>query len=290
MALKGITRTEKLTDLKSNVSKLKVCGYVGSVCVPKEIRKNHLSVKAEPALFLGFPKPKHGYRLLHLRTGKILEARDVKFREDVTVERRYLNALLKGRQHYYPQIPFIPLPVEYVVEQTVRANASEAVQNAVNEVISGTDLHRVETATDRQMRTAEPTDAAGDEQVTRDTKDDEAVSVGAEDSPIGEASGQDDAYVSPMPTADKLRPFCEHYKLSQTRPNSQSWHNSKRLRGWRRSERKRQTNVRLRDNILASLEMLEYLAGNEPSVEGALASPQGEHWSRAMKPEMKDTK
>ncbi|OWZ10426.1 DNA binding protein [Phytophthora megakarya] len=119
-ALKGETPTGKLTGAKPNVAQLKVCGCVGYVFVPKQVRMNKLSTKAEPALFLGFPRIGHGYRLLHLRTGKMVEAQDVKFREDVTVERTYINALLKGRQHYYPQIPFIPLPVEYVAEQVVR--------------------------------------------------------------------------------------------------------------------------------------------------------------------------
>jgi len=69
-ALKGVTPTEKLLGSKPDVAQLKVCGCVGYVFIPKEIRKNKLSAKAEPALFLGFPRTRHGYRLLHLRTGK----------------------------------------------------------------------------------------------------------------------------------------------------------------------------------------------------------------------------
>ncbi|OWZ00370.1 polyprotein [Phytophthora megakarya] len=89
-AFKEMTPTEKLTGKKP---------------IFEEVRKNKLLAKAEPALFLGFPRTGHGYRLLQLRTGNSVETRDVKFREDVTVERTYINALLKGRQHYYPQIP-----------------------------------------------------------------------------------------------------------------------------------------------------------------------------------------
>ncbi|KAG2814093.1 hypothetical protein PC118_g14528 [Phytophthora cactorum] len=63
----------------------------------------------------------------------MVEARDVKFREDVKVERTYINTLMKGRQHYSPHIPFTPLPVEYVAEQPVRANTTEAVQKAAHE-------------------------------------------------------------------------------------------------------------------------------------------------------------
>ncbi|EGZ18364.1 hypothetical protein PHYSODRAFT_301060 [Phytophthora sojae] len=72
-ALKGMTPTEKLTGLKPDISKLKVCGCVGYVFIPKEKRKNKLSEKAESALFLGLPKTKHDYRLLHLRTGKMVD-------------------------------------------------------------------------------------------------------------------------------------------------------------------------------------------------------------------------
>ncbi|KAG4233156.1 hypothetical protein PC116_g18626 [Phytophthora cactorum] len=125
--------TEKLTGVKPDISKLNVCGCVGYVFVPKEVPKNRLSAKAEPALFLGVPKTGHGFRLLHLRMGKMVEARDVKFREDVKVERTYINTLMKGRQHYSPHIPFTPLPVEYVAEQPVRANTTEAVQKAAHE-------------------------------------------------------------------------------------------------------------------------------------------------------------
>ncbi|KAG3084086.1 hypothetical protein PI124_g15217 [Phytophthora idaei] len=113
-ALKGMTPTEKLTGKKPDIVRLKLCGCIGYVFIPKEVRKNGLATKAESALFLGFPKIGHGYRLLHLRTGKMVEARDVRFYEDVTVERTYVNALLKGQQYYYPQIPYVPVPVEYV--------------------------------------------------------------------------------------------------------------------------------------------------------------------------------
>ncbi|KAF4132727.1 Integrase core domain [Phytophthora infestans] len=183
-ALQGLTPTEKLSGLKPDVAQLKVCGCVGYVFVPKETRKNKLSAKAEPGLFLGFARMGHGYRLLHLRSGKVIEARDVKLREDVTVERTYINALLKGRQHYFPQIPFVPLPVEYVADEAVRAGAHEAVREAVNET-ARIDDQPVEQANTEQYDLA--AEAAG--------------SVGAASASNDRESQENDDVDDKMPTA-----------------------------------------------------------------------------------------
>eukprot|EP00644_Phytophthora_capsici_P007165 jgi/Phyca11/112536/e_gw1.22.63.1 len=79
-ALNGKTPSEKLHGKKPDLKKVRVCGCIGFVYEAK--RQNKLSPKAEPALLLGFARTSPGYRLLHLRTGKIVEARDVQFRED----------------------------------------------------------------------------------------------------------------------------------------------------------------------------------------------------------------
>ncbi|ETO82732.1 hypothetical protein F444_03163 [Phytophthora nicotianae P1976] len=102
----------------------------------KAKRKNKLSPKAEPALLLGFAHASPGYRLLHLRTGKIVEARDVQFREDVTVSRKYLDALLAGQHKSYSYIPFVPLPVEYVAEESVHEEASRTIQRSLSEELT----------------------------------------------------------------------------------------------------------------------------------------------------------
>ena len=90
-ALKGQNPFEKLLGRKPDVGKVKVCGSVGFVHVPKERSKTKLSVKADPALLLGFAQVSTGYRLLHLRTGGIVEARDVHFQEDITASKKYLT-------------------------------------------------------------------------------------------------------------------------------------------------------------------------------------------------------
>ncbi|OWZ01134.1 Copia type Polyprotein [Phytophthora megakarya] len=124
-ALNGMTSSEKLFGKKPDLTKVRVCGSVGFVYVPK--RKNKLSPKAEPALLLGFAHTAPGYRLLHLRTGRIVEAKDVKFREDVTVSKKYLNALLVGQHRNYDYIPFVPLPVEFVAEENVHEEKASSM-------------------------------------------------------------------------------------------------------------------------------------------------------------------
>eukprot|EP00644_Phytophthora_capsici_P003262 jgi/Phyca11/14399/fgenesh1_pg.PHYCAscaffold_7_\ len=108
-ALNGKTPYEKLNDKKPDVSKVK------------------LSPKAEPAMLLGFSHAAPGYRLLHLRTGRIVEAKDVKFREDITVGKKYLEALLVGRHGTYNDIPYVPLPVEFVAKEAVHDVAERGV-------------------------------------------------------------------------------------------------------------------------------------------------------------------
>ncbi|GMF32442.1 unnamed protein product [Phytophthora fragariaefolia] len=126
-AQKGMTPSEKLLGTVPSVAKIRVCGSVGFVFVEK--RKDALSPKAGPALLLGFASSTTGYRLLHLRTGQIIEARDVKFREDITVSRKYISALLMGNEG--DKIPFVPLPVEYVATERVRTEAEALVTGSM---------------------------------------------------------------------------------------------------------------------------------------------------------------
>ncbi|EGZ11799.1 hypothetical protein PHYSODRAFT_515007, partial [Phytophthora sojae] len=50
---------------------------------------------AREALFLGYPEETTGYRLLDLVSGRIVESRDVKFREMWTVSGDYVSQLLR---------------------------------------------------------------------------------------------------------------------------------------------------------------------------------------------------
>ncbi|KAE8965714.1 hypothetical protein PR001_g28644, partial [Phytophthora rubi] len=136
-ALKGKTPSEKLLGTVPNVAKIRVCGSVGFVFVAKAKRKHKLCPKAEPALLLGFARSTTGYRLLHLRTGQIVEARDVKFREDITVSRKYISALLMGKSGG-DKIPFVPLPVEYVAEESVRTGAEKTVTSSLS--VAGAEM------------------------------------------------------------------------------------------------------------------------------------------------------
>ncbi|KAE8965239.1 hypothetical protein PR001_g28792 [Phytophthora rubi] len=126
-ALNGRTPSEKLLGQKPDLHKIRVCGSVGFIHVPKEKRRTKLSLKSEPGLLLGFAHLSPGYRFLHLRTGAIVEARDVIFRENITVSKKYLNALLHGQHSQYEQIPFVPLPVEYVAEDAVGEGAQREI-------------------------------------------------------------------------------------------------------------------------------------------------------------------
>ncbi|OWY92826.1 polyprotein, partial [Phytophthora megakarya] len=240
---------------------------MGYVFVPKEVRKNKLLAKAEPALFLGLSRIEHGYRLLHLRTGKLVKARDVKFREDVTDECTYMNALLKGRQNYYPQIPFVPLPVEYVAKQEVREQTRATVFDAVDELSSGNRDTLLQRAAEQHEQNSN-----------------RAVSVGASvTADSNNCSEDEDTEISwPMPTIDQLR-VGFGVQPPGVESGAQSCRSTKRQRGLRCSKRKRETNRRLRDYVMATEVSLDALTGNPASVEEALASPQGAKWKTAMK-------
>ncbi|OWZ18294.1 LOW QUALITY PROTEIN: hypothetical protein PHMEG_0007634 [Phytophthora megakarya] len=70
-----------------------VRGSVEFVFTRKPKYDNKLSPKAELALLLGFARRSPGYILLHLRTGKIVETRVVKFGEDITMSKKNMNSL-----------------------------------------------------------------------------------------------------------------------------------------------------------------------------------------------------
>jgi len=104
-----------------------MCGSVGCIHEPK--RKTKLS----PQDCCWALRNDHGYRLLHLRTCKLVEARYVRFREDITVIIQYTSSLLKGQQASYKQIMFAPLPVEYVTTESSRKEAAHTVTDNLPE-------------------------------------------------------------------------------------------------------------------------------------------------------------
>ncbi|KAJ8525831.1 hypothetical protein ON010_g15282 [Phytophthora cinnamomi] len=76
-------------------------------------------------------------KIRHLWTGKIVEARDVQFREDATVSSRYLNKRLVGR-YQGEKIPYEPLPVEYIATDSEHDGANRAVEDSLpKEVTEG---------------------------------------------------------------------------------------------------------------------------------------------------------
>ncbi|KAE9013386.1 hypothetical protein PR002_g14521 [Phytophthora rubi] len=120
-ALAGMTPYEKLTGTKPDVSNLHVCGCVAFAHVPKKKRASKLSPKAKPTLFLGYAQTSLGYRLLDLRTGNLIEQRDVSFREDITVDSVYVERLLarryEGSEEGLPvRVPYVRLPVNAVLD------------------------------------------------------------------------------------------------------------------------------------------------------------------------------
>ncbi|KAE9356332.1 hypothetical protein PR003_g2374 [Phytophthora rubi] len=120
-ALPDMTPYQKLTGMKPDVSKLYVCRCVVFAHVPKKKRASKLSPKVAPTLFLSYSQSSLGYRLLNLRTGDLVERRDVSFREDITVDSKYVENLL-ARRYYGSQviipdiISFVRLPVNAVID------------------------------------------------------------------------------------------------------------------------------------------------------------------------------
>ncbi|KAE8911033.1 hypothetical protein PF011_g4832 [Phytophthora fragariae] len=202
-----------------------------------------------------------------------MEARDVKFRDNVTVERTYINALLKGRQHYYPKIPFIPLPVEYVAGQPVREHADRTVQETVsetaNEAVNAASESNVPTAVAEQ---AQGSEAAGSVEAASNQSSERPDSVGEKDNQdsegpdpadaegmaVSEEASDDDAAGNAAATRAQFEMGSDS-SPEPTPAGSQPRRSSKRQRGLQRSKRKREANRRLRDYIMAIVAALDTL-------------------------------
>ncbi|KAE9336067.1 hypothetical protein PF008_g13196 [Phytophthora fragariae] len=256
-ALNGKTPSEKLFGKKPDTSKIRVCGCVGFVCVQKQVCKHKLSPKANPALLLVFARSAPGYRLLHLRTGKIVEARDVQFREDATVSSKYLNKLLLGR-HHGENIPYAPLPVEYIATGNVRDGAYRAVENSLPKDL--TTSHGGSAFIDDAHGPGGAASSSSDESEVDEVHDTRATGHGAVP-----------AHGSAQPLAPGRR------RLRRQRHGDRSPPPATRV-----STRVKTSNVRLRDYHLL---VEEKFVGDPATVEEALNSPQREEWLVAMKAE-----
>ncbi|KAG6616662.1 Integrase, catalytic core protein [Phytophthora cinnamomi] len=117
-ALNGITPFEKLygqnpeviytfVDAKYFTTFRRRNGKVSCICAPT-------------LLFLGYAKSSLGYRILDLRTGKLIGRRDVVFHEDITAEPNYVRDLVDktyfGKDVELPTaIDFVNIPVSSVL-------------------------------------------------------------------------------------------------------------------------------------------------------------------------------
>ncbi|KAJ8524899.1 hypothetical protein ON010_g16217 [Phytophthora cinnamomi] len=116
-ANQGCMPYELYEGRKPDVSGLRVWGCAVTYFVPKKKRKGKHAPTAREALFLGYPETTTGYRMLDLVSGRIVESRDVKCREQWTVAGDYVSQLLeKVYSHQLgvvlpDTIQFVKLPI-----------------------------------------------------------------------------------------------------------------------------------------------------------------------------------
>ncbi|KAJ8523262.1 hypothetical protein ON010_g17601 [Phytophthora cinnamomi] len=240
---------------KPDLSKIRVCSSVGFIHVPKKKRRTKLSPNSEPGLLLVFAHLSPGYRFLHLRTGTIVEAQDVIFREDITVNKLYLNALLNGQHGQYEQIPFVQLPVEYVAEDAVREGAQREIAGSLTGDV--TLSHEGLAASAGMLGSGGATSSSSDESDVEVIHNNRATGHGAV---AAHGSAR-----SPSPR----RPLTRRQRRGNAAPSAPT----------RVSSRIRRPNVRLSDYQL----MVEEETVVEPTtVEAALKSPQRARWLEAL--------
>ncbi|POM75355.1 Polyprotein [Phytophthora palmivora] len=132
-AQKNMTPYQNLTGVKPVVNNLRVCGCVAFAHVPKKKRAGKFSPRVVPTLFLGYASTLMGYRLLNLRTGDLIERRDVSFREDITMDNTFVENFLakhyKGRKIVEPDVvPFVR--VNDVLNTTVKLKSDRKRSDA----------------------------------------------------------------------------------------------------------------------------------------------------------------
>eukprot|EP00644_Phytophthora_capsici_P014768 jgi/Phyca11/573417/estExt2_Genewise1.C_PHYCAscaffold_530191 len=96
-ALDGDTPYFRRFGDRPDVSSLRTWGCLVFVFTPKVLRRSKLEDTGKPGIFLGFAKHSESYRVLSLVTGKVQEVRSVEFQEEWTVEKSYVEHVLKNR-------------------------------------------------------------------------------------------------------------------------------------------------------------------------------------------------
>ena len=79
-ALKEKTRVETWSEIKPSVSHFKIFGCICYAHVPAE-KRTKLDEKSQKCVFLGYSDVTKVYRLLHVKTNKLVISRDVIFDE-----------------------------------------------------------------------------------------------------------------------------------------------------------------------------------------------------------------
>ena len=82
-ALKEKTRVETWSEIKPSVSHFKIFGCICYAHVPAE-KRTKLDEKSQKCVFLGYSDVTKGYRLLDVKTNKLVVSRDVIFDEKTT--------------------------------------------------------------------------------------------------------------------------------------------------------------------------------------------------------------
>jgi hypothetical protein len=99
-ALGGDTPYERLFGNKPDLSNLRAWGTLVIMFKPKKLRATKLENPGTPGLFMGYPAHSIGYRILCLTTGRIVEWRDVRFFEHLTVDYGYVHVGESGEEAY----------------------------------------------------------------------------------------------------------------------------------------------------------------------------------------------
>ncbi|OWZ18756.1 polyprotein [Phytophthora megakarya] len=140
-------RGKKMFSSKPQVKDLHVYGCVVSHHIPKKKRPNKLDMVADPGVFLGFVKTLLRYRILNLKTGKLIERRDVVFYENIATDPTYLRYLIDktyfGDEVELPNhIDFVSLPITQVDKFPVDEEVMlKDEMNAANFMDAGSERH-----------------------------------------------------------------------------------------------------------------------------------------------------
>jgi hypothetical protein len=111
----GLTPYEMLHGDRPNIGHLRAWGCVGVVYKDKTKRPGRFDNHGELMLMMGYVIHGYGYRMLDLKNGIIVEARDgnVKFYEQHTVKEDYVRTLLH-QKYTLRQTPDVHATIPYL--------------------------------------------------------------------------------------------------------------------------------------------------------------------------------